>query len=210
MKKRLFSLMSLALATTLSGVIYLRAQESADPAADAEEQEEATPPPTKGTKKAGTMGKDKAGIEGYLKHRLAAIKTSHKQRLDFAARDTTEWGNFWNKVKEERNLFEVRIARQRLDLFESLGSLNQKEHSTTISDFERLQTNQIKAFENDQRSKMQEFFGSREKRWREYYVAQEKDRASFAAEVDASGDQLKAALKLKGGTGGGKSETRRF
>lgn len=204
--------MSLALAATLSGVIYLRAQETADPAADAEAEEEATPAPAKGAagKKPGNMGKDKAGIEGYLKHRLAAIKTSHKQRIDFASRDQTEWGNFWNKVKEERNLFEVRIARQRLDLFESLGSLNQKEHSTTISDFERLQTNQIRAFENDQRAKMQEFFSGREKRWKEYYNAQEKDRASFAAEVDASWDQLKAALKLKGGTGGGKSESRRF
>lgn len=204
--------MSLALAATLSGVIYLRAQESADRAADAEEEEAATPPPKKGAKKPGHMGKDKAGIESYLKHRLAVIKSSHKQRLDFAGRDTAGWGKFWNKVKEERNLFEVRIARQRLDLFESLGSLNQKEHSTTISDFERLQTNQIKAFENDQRQQMQAFFAARDKRWREYYLAQEKDRAGFAADVDASWDQLKAALKLKGGasSSSGGSNTRRF
>ncbi|MBI4348664.1 MAG: hypothetical protein HY553_17635 [Elusimicrobia bacterium] len=201
MKKRFFlSRSSLALVTLLGVTSLLRSQENADPAADAEAEEEATPPPAKASKKPSHMGKDKAGIESYLKHRLATIKALHKQRVDFAARDVKEWNAYWDKVKEERNLFEVRIARQRLDLFDSLSSLNPKEHSTTISDFERLQTNQIRAFENDQKQKMQDFFASRDKRWREYYSAQEKDRASFAAEVNASWDQLKAALKMKGGS----------
>lgn len=200
MEKRFLSFMSLALVASLGVASLLRSQETADPAADAEAEEEATPPPTKAGKKPGHMGKDKAGIESYLKHRLSTIKSFHKQRGDFAAKDVKEWNTFWDKVKEERNLFEVRIARQRLDLFDSLSSLNPKEHATTISDFERLQTNQIRAFENDQKQKMQDYFAAREKRWREYYSAQEKDRASFAAEVNASWDQLKAALKMKGGS----------
>lgn len=211
MRRLLATTLSAALALAVTGAVVLRAQEAAEA-----EEEEATPMPTKG-KKAGHMGKDKGDIEKYLKHRLAAIKTAHNQRLDFVKKDTKEWESFWNKVKDDRNLFEVRIARQRLDLFESLGSLDSREHPTTISDFERLQNNQIKAFENAQRQKMQEFFSVREKRWKEYYAGQEKDRASFAAEVDASWDQLKAALKLKGGaksssssSGSGTTPPRRF
>lgn len=192
--------MSLALALSLAASRCIKAQESSDLAADAEAEEEATPAPKKGGKKPGHMGKDKGDIEKYLKHRIAALKTSHKSRLDFVAKDAKEWGEFWSKVKDERQLFEVRIARQRLDLFESLGSLDQKEHPTTISDFERLQSNQIKAFENSQKGKMSDFFAARDKRWKDYYSSQEKDRVSFAAEVDASWDQLKATLKVKSGS----------
>lgn len=194
--RRLFATtLAVALAVALTGAVALRAQDAAE--AEAEE-EEATPLPDKPLGKSKHMGKDKGDIEKYLKHRLAAIKTSHKQRLTFMGKDGKEWESFWNKVKDDRNLFEVRIARQRLDLFESLGSLESSEHPTTIADFERLQTNQIRAFEGTQREKMQDFFQARERRWKEYYVAQEKDRANFAAEVEDSWDQLKAALKLRG------------
>ncbi|MBI4424856.1 MAG: hypothetical protein HY554_14080 [Elusimicrobia bacterium] len=188
----------LALVAALAGNGRLLAQE-ADLAAEEEEAAPA-PAPAAAAKKPRTMGRDKSGIEAYLKHRLSAMKVSHKARLDIMTKDSQEWSAFWNKVKDERNLFEVRIARQRLDLFESLGSLEAKEHSATIADFERLQTGVIRAFEKGQQARMQEFFTARERRWRDFYAAQEKERAALAAEVDASWSQLKSAMKMKGST----------
>ena len=195
------------LAAALSAEIALRAQESPDASGD--EAEAAAAPPERSARSGrgpATMGRDKAGIEAYLTHRLAVIETQHKARLDFVARDSREWSEFWETVKKQRKLFEVRIARLRLDTFESLGSLDPKDHAKSIQDFEMLQNHQFEIFESDQKKKIAEFFARRVKKWTDYYAAQERDRSTFAAEADASWDQLKAAIRLQ--TGPGSSATK--
>ena len=199
------AILAAVFAAAIGAEVALRAQEPAlDTSAD-EAEAGAEAPAAKGTaparKAAATMGKDKAGIEAYLRHRLAVIKSTHKARVDFVARDSDEWAKFWEKVKEERNLFEVRVARLRLDTFESLGSLDPKDHSRSIADFEQMQNHQAEIFESDQKKKMADFFARRIKKWADYYANQERDRSGFAAEADASWDQLKAAMRLGSTTG---------
>ncbi len=144
--------------------------------------------------KQASMGKDKAGIEAYLKERLSSIRARHKAQGDFNAEEGQQWQEFWNKIKEERELFEVRVAKQRLNVFESLDSLETKEHGKTIADFERMQSNVLKSFEAAQRAKMTAFFTAQLERTKAFAARQEKDRASFAEDAEASWRLLKAGL----------------
>lgn len=154
----------------------------------------ASEPEQSSTAKPASMGKDKAGIEAYLKERLASIRTRHKAQGDFNADEDQQWQEFWNKVKEERELFEVRVAKQRLNVFESLDSLERKEQGKTIADFERMQSNVLRSFETAQRAKMTAFFTAQAERTKAFAARQEKDRAAFAEEAEASWRQLKSGL----------------
>lgn len=143
-----------------------------------------------------SMGKDKSEIEAYLKGRLAAIRAGNKAQVDFNAAENQRWTEFWNKVKEERELFEVRVAKQRLNVFESLDSLERHEHGKTIEDFERMQTNVLRSFETAQRNRMGAFFAAQGERFKSFSAKQEKDRKAFADEAEASWRQLKAGLSV--------------
>lgn len=150
--------------------------------------------PKASEEKQASMGKDKAGIEAYLKERLSSIRARHKAQGDFNSEAGEQWQEFWNKIKEERELFEVRVAKQRLNVFESLDSLEPKEHGKTIADFERMQSNVLKSFEAAQRAKMAAFFTAQAERTKSFAARQEKDRVSFAEEAEASWRLLKAGL----------------
>lgn len=139
-------------------------------------------------------GIDKKRFEGYLKKRVEKIKDSHKARMDFFAKEAETWKKFWDKVRDERQVFEVRVTRQTLDLFESLGSLDPKTHPTTIANFEKMHGDIMRAFEQAQRDKMQDFFAEREARWKEFYAEQEKERADFMAEAQAGWQDNKDML----------------
>lgn len=146
------------------------------------------------TDKPASMGKDKAGIEAYLKERLSSIRARHKAQGDFNADEGQQWQEFWNKIKEERELFEVRVAKQRLNVFESLDSLERAEHGKTIADFERMQSNVLKSFEAAQRAKMSAFFAAQAARTKAFAARQEKERIAFADEAEASWRELKSGL----------------
>lgn len=138
---------------------------------------------------------DKKRFEFYLKERLKKIKEAHQARVDYFAKEQEIWTSFWNRVRDERQQFEIRITRQTLDLFESLASLEQKDYPLTISNFEKLQSDVIRAFEAQQKTKMADFFASREARWREFAVDQEKERADFVADAEQGWKDNKASLK---------------
>lgn len=144
--------------------------------------------------KPSSMGRDKAEIEAYLKQRLADIRAGNKAQSDFSAAEALVWEEFWSKVKEERELFEVRVAKQRLNVFESLDSLERSEHSKTIADFERMQSNVLKSFENAQKAKMTAFFAAAAQRTKDFAARQEKERAAFAADAEAGWRTLKAGF----------------
>lgn len=140
-------------------------------------------------------GVNKQKFEAYLKDRLAKISLHHKQRMDYFAKEAETWNSFWTKVKDERRVFEIRMTRQTLDLFESLASLNKSDHPATISDFEKMQGNVVKSFEQQQKSKMAEFFSAREERWRDFAAEQERERSEFLAEATSDWQQSKTKLK---------------
>jgi hypothetical protein len=138
---------------------------------------------------------DKKRFEAYLKDRLSKINDHHQERMDFLAKEADTWNSFWSKVRDERKVFEIRITRQTLDLFESLASLDPKDHATTIADFEKMQGNVVKSFEMQQKLKMTEFFAAREARWKDFAAAQETERTDFLAQASADWQQSKQSLK---------------
>lgn len=153
-----------------------------------------SPDASEGESKPASMGRDKAEIEAYLKQRLADIRAGNKAQGDFSAAEALVWEEFWSKVKEERELFEVRVAKQRLNVFESLDSLERSEHGKTIADFERMQSNVLKSFESAQKAKMTAFFVASAQRAKDFAAKQEKERAAFAADAEASWRTLKAGF----------------
>jgi hypothetical protein len=138
---------------------------------------------------------DKKRFEAYLKDRLAKINEHHQARMDFLAKEADTWNSFWSKVRDERKVFEIRITRQTLDLFESLASLDPKDQPTTIADFEKMQANVVKSFETQQKQKMAEFFAARDERWKEFAAEQEQEREQFLAEAANDWQQSKQALR---------------
>ncbi len=157
------------------------------PAAEADAQDDAA--------LAASKGVDKKRFEFYLKERLKKIKEAHQVRVDFFAKEQSVWTSFWDKVRDEREQFEIRITRQTLDLFESLASLDPKDYPLTIANFEKLQTDVIKAFESQQKNKMTEFFASRDARWKEFAADQEKERSDFVADAEQSWEDNKKSLR---------------
>lgn len=174
--------------------VLLLAPATASAAAAKKARPAPAPAASEGEVKPASMGRDKAEIEAYLKQRLADIRAGNKAQADFSAAESLVWEEFWSKVKEERELFEVRVAKQRLNVFESLDSLERSEHGKTIADFERMQSNVLKSFENAQKAKMTAFFAAAAQRTKDFAARQEKERASFAADAEAGWRTLKAGF----------------
>ena len=128
----------------------------------------------------------KKRIENYLAQRTKKLQDAHAARLEFASRETLLWEEFWGKDRAARKTFELRTARQALDLFSMLETLDPKDHAATIANFETLRANMVKSFEVQQRQKMQDFFVARDARSKQFADAQERDRAAFAADAEAS------------------------
>lgn len=137
----------------------------------------------------------KKRVETYLAERTKKLQDAHAARLAFSSRETLLWEEFWGKDRDARKTFELRTARQAVDLFSTLETLDPKDHATTIADFDKLRGTMVKAFESQQKQKMQEFFGARQTRWTQFADAQERDRVAFAAEADASWQDDKNFLK---------------
>lgn len=194
----------LALAAVLAAAISLQA---ADP--------EAAPP----RKRRGKAKTEDAAVEGaiassvdkkrfelYLRDRVNRIKEHHKGRMDFFAREAEAWNASWNKIRDERQLFEIRSTRQTLNLFESLASLDPRDHAATLADFERMHATVVRSFEIQQKQKMQEFFTERESRWKDFAADQEKERSDFLAEAQAGWEEHKASLRAEPGLNRGSEE----
>lgn len=128
-------------------------------------------------------GNDRQAIEAYLQVRLTNLQQSHKSQQEFGARLSTNWETFWTRVFKERKLFEVRIARQRLDLFESLTSIEPSAHASAMADFEKLQASVVRSFEDGQKQRLAEFFTQTMAELKAYSAEQEKARQAAAAEA---------------------------
>lgn len=208
---------ALALCAALAAPVFCQddapAEDAAEaPVADAPAQPAAAPAAPNAAAPAAKQGKkpkaaakaspedaqglavDKARFEAYLKERLAKIDEHQRMRTNFFAREKKDWEEFWAKIRKERRDFEFRITRQTLDLFDSLASLDAKDHPTTITNFEKLQTDFIRSFESTQKSKMSEFFGEREARWKEFASEQERERVAFTTDAETGWEAQKASI----------------
>jgi hypothetical protein len=133
-----------------------------------------------------TVADGKKRVEAYLAERTKKLADAHAARLEFSSHETLLWEEFWGKVRDARKTFELRTARQAVDLFSTLETLDPKDHASTVADFEKLRGTMVKSFEAQQKQKMQDFFAARDARWRQFVDAQEKDRVAFAAEAEAA------------------------
>lgn len=140
------------------------------------------------------LARQKARLEIHLKKRLDKIKKQHQERLQFVTEEGEAWKGFWGKLRDERNLFEVRMTRQTLDLFESLSSLDPKVHAQTVGDFERMHANVTRSFDQQEKEKMQQFFATRDAHWNEFARRQEEVRTVFAADAEKGWEENKSAL----------------
>lgn len=143
----------------------------------------------------GVSASDRDRFARHLKGRLDKIQKFHQSRLDFFAKETDIWNSFWTKLRDERRQFEIRTARQTLGLFDSLASLDPKDHAVTIADFDRLQGNVIKNFENSQKEKLHDFFVLHDGRWKDFSGEQESERVQFMAEALSGWSEQKEYLK---------------
>ena len=137
----------------------------------------------------------KTRVEKYLAQRTKKLQDAHAARLAFSSRETLLWEEFWAKDQEARKTFELRTARQTVDLFSTLETLDPKDHASTINDYEKLRGTMVKAFEAQQKQKMQDFFAGREARWLQFASGQESDRAAFAADADVAWQDDKGFLR---------------
>lgn len=182
-----------------AGAQGTQGDETTEPAAPAAKPKPAAPPRKKAAKSADEVnlgdGVDKKRFESYLKERLQKVNEHHKARMNFFAKETETWNLFFNRVRDERRLFEIRITRQTLDLFESLASLDPRDHPLAVGDFERMHQTVVKAFETQQREKMTEFFFARDTRWKDFSAEQERERGEFLAEAQAGWAENRSRIK---------------
>lgn len=162
----------------------------AAPASDAPSDTDTAPtataaPPLDGKKR----------IEATLAQRTKQLQDAHAKRLEFSSHEALLWEEFWDKDRDARKNFELRTARQIVDLFSTLETLDPKDHASTVSDFEKLRGTMVKSFESQQKQKMQDFFAAREARFRQFAEVQEHDRAAFAADAEAAWQDDKGYLK---------------
>ncbi len=142
-----------------------------------------------------TAADGKKRVEAYLAERTKQLQDAHAARLEFSAHETLLWEEFWGKVRDARKTFELRTARQAVDLFSTLETLDPKDHAATVADFEKLRGNLVKSFEAQQKQKMADFFAARDARWKQFTEAQERDRVAFAAEAETAWQSDKDFLR---------------
>jgi hypothetical protein len=184
MKTHRVSLLLLCLASAVSAAPSgSRKKAEAAPAEDGENA----------VKTAAEEGKKR--VEAYLAQRTRKLQEAHAARLEFSSRETLLWEEFWGKDRDARKTFELRVARQAVDLFSTLETLDPKDHASTVADYERLRGTMVRSFETQQKQKMQDFFAAREARWNQFAAAQEKDRVAFAADAESSWQDDKNFLK---------------
>lgn len=136
-------------------------------------------------------------IDAHLQSRIKQLKGFHKGQMRFGRRMNASWVKFWDKIYNDRKIFDVRMARQRLNLFESLASLDPSAHRGTVSDFERLQANQVKSFEANLKKQMMSYLFQLVVDLKDFTVEEEEKRAYFNRELMESWTSQKAKKKRK-------------
>jgi Fe2+ transport system protein B len=199
MKKILFCLCLPALVLILSRPAASAASKnkSADASLDQDDQaqNDSQEESSADEKPSDPRASDKRRLEQYLKNRVAKINAAHKKRMEFIAHEQQYATHFWTKVRDDYQRFSVNLTRQTLDLILSLSSLDIKDHAATISNFEKLQNDELHSFDQKEREEVQEFASSHEAGWKDFVAQQQADRAQFIAEAVANWQQQKSQME---------------
>lgn len=144
---------------------------------DASDEEGSDEAPVK--KKAKKPADGKGMVEEYLRDRLVIAQKNYHDQKAFGSKMSERWDKFFAEIFEDRKRFETSIARQRLNLFETLSSVGPSYHAQAVGDFERMQTTMLKSFEASQKQKMDDFFGRMLDDVKVYSAEQEKKRVEL-------------------------------
>lgn len=154
----------------------------------AEPADEEAAPEARVKRKKGADGK--SVIEDYLRERLGVAQKNFDDQKAFGGKVSARWETFFAEIHEDRRRFETSIAKQRLNLFETLTSLGPEFHDQAMADYERMQSTMLRSFETSQKKKMDEFFGRLLEDVKSYGVDQDRRRSELvAASNDAWKDQ---------------------
>lgn len=197
MVKSLFRL--LLLAVLFARLPAARCQDAAAPAAEAEQagDEDIEEPSAEEQAPAKISRRKRAKAPAEAPNvSMADIAKVYKSQIAFGGVENELWKEFWTKLRDERGLFELRLAKQREGFIESLRSLDPKDHGQGLLDFETMQGNAMNSFEENQDRKIKDFIAERLAKLKEFGEIQETQRAQLAeASLKAWGEQ-RAALGI--------------
>ena len=145
--------------------------------APAEEEEEPAEEarPRKKAKKSDAKGM----VEDYLRDRLSVVQRNWSDQKAFGVKMGERWDKFFAEINDDRKRFEASIARQRLNLFDTMASVGPSYQAQSVSDFERMQNTMLKSFDASQKEKMDEFFGRLMEDVKGYALDQDKKRSEM-------------------------------
>lgn len=167
--------------------------------------EEEAPKPKKRKPASG-----KGMVEEFLRDRLTVAQKNHHDQKAFGSKVSERWDKFFAELFDDRKRFETSIARQRLNLFETLASVGPGYREQAVSDFERMQGTMLKSFESSQKQKMDEFFGRLLDDYRGYFTEQERKRSELVqASIEAWKDQREVTAAADKSELAGKSDKKK-
>lgn len=164
---------------------------------DDEMAEEEARPRARKPKKAVRAKSSKSERPDPMKVRLAEISQVYKEQIAFGSAEFDLWKKFWTKLRDDRGLFEVRLAKQREGFVDSLRSLEEKDHGQSLADFETMQGNTMRSFEERQSFKIKDFIAERQSKLREFGAAQESERARLAQTSESAWLEEKNMLNIE-------------
>ncbi|MBI5211579.1 MAG: hypothetical protein HY927_16545 [Elusimicrobia bacterium] len=168
-------------------------EEAAAEGDEAPPEDEAAPEEASPKQKGGRKGKG----GDPLKSRLAEISKAHKTQMAFGAEELDVWTKFWTGLRNQRGLFEQRMLNERKAFVESLSSLDAKDRSQSLLDFERMQNNKMRSFEDTQSTKIKEFILDHATKLREFGLAQEENREKLAQASADAWTEERSALNIQ-------------
>ena len=124
-------------------------------------------------------GSGQESINSYVKARLKELQTAKNNQTSFGRRMSNGWTAFWQQAYNDRKAFDLNIARQRIDHFKTLDSIDESDHRQAMADFDRLQTNLIKSFEASHRRRIEGFFDQLARSLKDFQAEQLKWNVEF-------------------------------
>ncbi|MBI3298394.1 MAG: hypothetical protein HYZ75_09545 [Elusimicrobia bacterium] len=168
---------------------------AADEEADEEEEPAEDARPRKKAKKLDAKGL----VEDHLRERLSVVQRNWHDQKAFGVKMGERWEKFFAEINADRKRFEASIARQRLNLFDTMASVGPSYQAQSVADFERMQSTMLKSFEASQKEKMDEFFGRLMEDIKSYSIDQDRKRSELVAvSMDAWKEQRGALDERKG------------
>ncbi|MFA6028512.1 MAG: hypothetical protein WC969_01530 [Elusimicrobiota bacterium] len=130
-------------------------------------------------------------VKAYVENRVVELKRSAAEQDAYGRKLGDDWAAFWAKMNRERRQFELSIARQRLNLFETLATLEPSSYAQTLAKYESYQSQQIFAFDKAQKQALETFFSGMHADLRQFGSDQQKQHELAIKGLKSSWETMK-------------------